>query len=299
MGLGRRLGERAWLELRRATAAFEMRLARPPDAAAQVQLRLAYQALAAAGGPFPSLADIGFQAFSQTDEDGILLYLFALVSARERTCVEICAGDGRECNTANLIINHGWTGLLVDGDARLVERGRRFYREHPHTRIAPPTFVHAWVTRDAVNDLVRSAGFSGEIDLLSIDLDGVDYWIWQALDVVQPRVVVVEYQDILGAERAVTVPYADDFDATRHPMTDGMPNYCGASLPAFVNLARSRGYRLVGCNRYGYNAFFVRDALAGDALPEVSVHECLRRPHSQRGMRERYPTVAHLPWVDV
>jgi len=299
MGLRKRLGERAWLALRRAAAAYELRQTRPPDAAVQVQLRLAYQTLAAARGPWPSLAEVGFQAFSQADEDGILLYLFALIGASERTCVEICAGDGRECNTANLIINHGWTGLLVDGDARLVERGRRFYREHSHTRIAPPTFVHAWVTRDGVNHLVRSAGFSGEIDLLSLDLDGVDYWIWQALDVVQPRVVVVEYQDILGAERSVTVPYADDFDATRHPMSDGMPNYCGASLPAFVKLARSRGYRLVGCNRYGYNAFFVRDALASDALPEVPVHACLRHRRSQDGMRDRYPTVAHLPWVEV
>lgn len=92
---------------------------------------------------------------------------------------------------------------------------------------------------------------------MSIDIDGVDYWIWDAITVIKPRVVVLEYQDIIGPDKALTMPYSDDFDASNYPMTLGMPDFCGASLPAFVKLARKKGYRLVGCNRLYYNAFFI------------------------------------------
>jgi hypothetical protein len=269
------------------------------DVASQIQLAVTYRALLNSGQTLPALSDVGFKVSSQTDEDGILLYIFSIIGATSRTAVEICAGDGIECNTANLLLNHGWSGLLVDGNEMLVNRGREFYRRHPHTCVYPPTFVHAWITRDTINDLVRGHGFAGEVDLLSLDLDGVDYWIWQALDVIQPRVVVVEYQDIIGPDRALTVPYQDDFDASRYPSTLGMPNFCGASLLAFVKLARARGYRLVGCNRYGYNAFFIRNPLGEAAIPEIAVGDCFRHPKVLWGMKERFSSVRDLPWVEV
>ena len=89
--------------------------------------------------------------------------------------VEICAGDGIECNAANLIINHGWHGLPLDGNADHVSQGRQSYATGKNTWIAPPKFVHAWVTADNVNSLVGDHGFAGEIDLLSLDMDGNDY----------------------------------------------------------------------------------------------------------------------------
>src|SRR5262245_52653000 len=141
------------------------------------------------------LDEFGLSVTSQTDEDGILLYLFAIVGTTNRRAVEICAGHGMECNTANLVLNHGWHALWVDGDPVLVETGKAFYSRSRRTRVFPPTFVHAWVTRDSVNELLTSNGFVGEIDLLSLDLDGVDYWIWKAITVVEPRVVVLEYND--------------------------------------------------------------------------------------------------------
>lgn len=270
------------------------------EAAAQILLKTAYRALARRGGELPGIDEVGFKVFSQTDEDGILLYLFALLGTERRAAVEICAGNGIECNAANLIVNHGWTALLVDGNADRVAKGLEFYRTNPATRIYPPTFVQAWITRDNVNEVIRRSGFAGECDLLSLDLDGIDYWIWEAITVVEPRVVVVEYQDILGAERALTVPYSDDFDAWKGPLAeDGTPNYCGASLPAFVKLAARKGYRLVGCNRLGYNAFFVRAGLGERELPAIPVAQCFTHPKVRQGMRERFPSVAHLPWVEV
>ncbi len=270
-----------------------------PDAASQLLLQLHYRDLVRDRKPLPAVADTGFQCYSQTDEDGILLYLFAVLGTTNKLSVEMCAGDGVECNTANLILNHGWHGLLVDGNEAQVARGKDFYARSSMTYVYPPVFVHAWLTRGTVNDLVKSNGFSGEIDLLSLDLDGVDYWIWEALDAINPRVVVLEYQDCLGYERAWTVPYADDFSASNYPTTNNLPNFCGASLPAFVKLGRRKGYRLVGVNRLGYNAFFVRNGLADDLLPEVEASACFGHPKVVWGMRDRFPTVKDLPWVEV
>jgi len=117
--------------------------------------------------------------------------------------VEICSGNGIECNTANL-----WTVT-----SSLVEEGQKFYKNNRHTYVYPPRFVHCWITRDNVNAVIR------EIDLLSIDLGGVDYWIWAAIEAIEPRVVVVEYQDIIGPDKSLTVPYKDGFDAYACPTT--------------------------------------------------------------------------------
>jgi hypothetical protein len=268
------------------------------DVAAQLALSMSYRANPN-DAPARPLSEYGFSCYSQADEDGILLYLFSMVGATNRQCVEICAGDGIECNTANLILNRGWHGLLIDGDADNVARGTRFYARSRHTRIYPPKIVQAWITSDGVNDVIAENGFSGEIDLLSLDLDGVDYWIWKAIAVISPRIVVLEYQDILGPERSWTVPYSDDFVSGRYSMTDYMPNFAGASLRAFVKLGQSKGYRLVGINRYGFNAFFVRNDIGLDLLPEIDVQECFTHPKVLEGMRDRFPLVAKMPWVEV
>jgi len=269
------------------------------DPVPQLLLQSEYRMLAQSGGPLPRFDDVGFKVYSQSDEDGILLFLFSVIGTVGKTCVEVCAENGIECNTANLIINHGWHGLLVDGNEKAVAAGREFYRTLPETYVFPPRFACSWVTRGNVNELIAGNGFSGEVDLLSLDLDGVDYWIWEAITVVHPRVVVVEYQDILGPDRAWTVPYSDDFSAGRYPTTDGLPNFCGASLRAFIKLADRKGYRLAGVNRYGYNAFFVRNGLADALIPAVEAKECFNHPKVVSGMRERFPLVKDLPWVEV
>lgn len=270
-----------------------------PDAAAQIQLMLRYRELVDRGAALPHLSDVGFTCNSQTDEDGILLFLFAVLGTTSKSCVELCAADGRECNTANLILTHGWHGLLVDGSPTHIARARSYYRYSRRSRVFPPVIRQAWVTRDSVNTIITDAGFSGDVDLLSLDLDGVDYWIWDSVDAIRPRVVVVEFQDILGPQRAWTVPYADDFSAREYPTTAGMPNFAGASLAAFVSLAHRKQYRLVGVNRYGFNAFFVRNDVGPELIPEVSAASCFGSPKQAEGMRDRFPLVADLPWQTV
>ena len=141
---------------------------------------------------------------------------------------------------------------------------------------------------------------TGEIDLLSLDLDGIDWWILDALTVVGPRVLVIEYQDILGPDRPWTVPYRHDFSVDDYPVNDrNSYNYCGAGLSAFVKLLKPRGYRLVGCNRTGYNAFFVRETDAGELLPEVAVESCFTSEWNKYGMADRFPRVADMEWTTV
>jgi hypothetical protein len=225
------------------------------------------------GLPLPGLSDTEFRCFSQNGEDGILLYLFSLLGTTNQRVAEICAGNGIECNAANLIVNHGWSGLLVDGDERNIAEGRRFYASCRDTFASQPILVASWVTAENVNALVAEHGFGGDIDLLSLDLDGVDYWIWKAMTCVRPRVVLLEFDFRWGPERAVTVPYRPDFQVVR----DKHPWCGGASLAAFAKLGRERGYRLVGTHRLFFNAVFLRSDVGEDLFPEISAAEAFAR----------------------
>jgi hypothetical protein len=270
------------------------------DQATQVLLRLKYRELAASSlalatdlALLPSFADVEFRCFSQNGEDGILLYLFSLIRTTTRRCVEICCGNGIECNTANLIVNHGWTGLLIDGDEGSLREGRRFYKRCRDTWDYPPALVASWVTRANVNDLLATHGFgpgTEGIDLLSLDMDGIDYWVLEAM-AVRPRAIVLEYNTEMGPERAVSVPYRDDF-------VSETPGHAGASLPAFVKLLRGRGYRLVGCQSYGFNAFFLRGDVGVQFFPEIRATDCFGHPKAQAALR-RGAELARLDWVEV
>ena len=124
-------------------------------------------------------------------------------------------------------------------------------------------------TRATVNDLLTTNGFTGEIDLLSLDLDGVDYWIWDAIDVVSPRIVICEYNSVFGSKHCVSVPYSADFVRENVHCSN---LYFGASLGALTMLAERHGYFFVGCNSAGNNAFFVRNDVIGN-LPVVSLEK--------------------------
>lgn len=255
-----------------------------------------YQYFWRSGCPLPNFRDTGFRVYSQNDEDGYLLYIFSLIGTKNMKAVEICAGDGIQCNTANLIINHGWSGLLFDGSEQNIKRGKNFYTSCKDTLNWPPTLVQAWITAENIDQLIIDHGFAGEIDLLSLDLDGVDYWIWKAIDCISPRVVVVEYQDIWGSEKAVTIPYQPNFVAE---FGEYGPDYCGASLAAFVKLGIEKGYYLVGCNSYGFNAFFIRNDVGKDIFPEIQPSKCFTHPKIEHGIKYRLPKVFDQRWIEV
>lgn len=262
------------------------------EVAAQKVLMQQYRLLAASGNALPSFGDVGFRKYSQFEEDGILLFIFSLIPVVNRSCVEICAGNGRQCNTANLIINHGWWGHLFDGDELHVRSGRAFFAKHPDTSLHPPRLEQAWVTAENVNDLMRESGVTGAIDLLSLDIDGMDYWVWKALKVIDPSVVVCEIHNPIPPDLALTVPYDPKF-------TFESADYRGASLAAMCKLGREKGYRLIGTHRFGFNAFFMKNGVGDKLFPEVEPAACLNDPFSRHAREKRWPGVKDKAWQAV
>lgn len=243
----------------------------PSTKIAQRGLHLEYRTLVVAGRALPSIRDAGFRVFSQFDEDGIILLLLAATGVSSRRFIDLGAGNGTYAsNCANLAFNLGYDGLFVEADPAFVERGERIYGRHQDTRYRPPVFRRAVVGRDNVNDLLEDAGYTGAVDVLSIDIDGNDYWVWQAIERVTPAIVVIETHPSLGTGDVVT-PY-DERELV--PAFPGAPPI-GASPTAMTRLARELGYRLVGWNRFGFNLFYVREDMAADALPTLEVRNLL------------------------
>jgi hypothetical protein len=142
------------------------------DHGTQLTLVLAYQEQARARRVLPEFADVEFRNNSQNGEDGILLFIFALAGMGDRRAVEMCASDGIECNTANLVLHHGWEALMLDGSKDLIERGKRFYRSHPETSRLGPTLEAVWIDRENAEAALRRHSFVDDLDLLSLDMDG-------------------------------------------------------------------------------------------------------------------------------
>ncbi len=238
---------------------------------AQRQSFLKYRHWKSKGIVMP-LEETGFRVFSQYEEDGKLLYILAILGMRNKTFVEIGSDDGINSNCANLALNFGYHGLFLDGNPRSIKRGERFYGKYPHPWMYAPTFKCAKVTAENINELVTEAGLKDEIDVLSVDIDGNDYWVWKALEAVSPNVVIIETHVEFGM-RDIVVPYDPNyFFPGKHPV------YHGASPIAMVKLAKAKGYRLVGANDLGFNFIFVKNGMEEEFLPEVSVEEVLKHP---------------------
>jgi hypothetical protein len=231
-------------------------------------------------GELPSLNDTGYRVFSQFEEDGKLLFVFSVIRMSNKTFVEIGSDDGVNSNAANLYFNFGWHGLFIDGKQRSIKRGVKFFSKYPHPWYYKPKFVCAKVTRENVNELIEGAGYNGEIGLLSIDIDGNDYWVWDAITAIDPQVVIIETHNEFGMHNIV-VPYDPDYSYPgKHPV------YHGASPVAMNRLAKKKGYRLVGANELGFNFLFVRNGLADKELPEVTVESVLTHPSVEEAYKK-------------
>jgi hypothetical protein len=267
---------------------------RGSDQILQHLARLEWRRLAASAGPMPRFDDVEFRYFSQNGEDGIIWYLLSLIGDGSKRVVEICCGDGIECCSANLVVNHGWEALLFEGNPELVQRGEQFYEHCGDAWYYPPHFVNTWVTPDNIDALLVEHDFENNVEVVIIDMDGNDYWMWNALRL-NPKVVVVEINETLGTEPSIAIPYQPNFQLPKGSV------HRSASLRAFNKLAVSRGYRLVGMERYNFNAFFLRNDCAPDLIPEVSVESCMTHPKlsapSVLAKRER--ALAEEDWVEI
>ena len=264
----------------------------------QVSLLAQYRAQFRAGvPPFESISDAGFRCYSEFEEDGILLYALAAIGMKTRRVVEIGCGTGAVNMSTNLILNHGYKGYLFDGSSSNINAADIFYRSKKDCHLIRPELRQSWITRDNVNEVLAAAGASGEVDVFSLDIDGNDWHIWQAIDVIQPRICVFETNDIIPGDLSLTVPYVADFNYTDLPV--GQQDFRSVSLKAMSRLSASKGYRLIGSHRHGFNVFFMREDLAGDLFPEVSISDIHDNPWTLQGQSTRWPEVRDMGWQEV
>jgi hypothetical protein len=201
------------------------------------------------------LTQTEFKVFSQFGDDGIIQYIITKLNlpVAEQRFVEFGVENYRESNTRFLLLNNNWSGLVLDGSEAHVSYIRQdsIYWKHDLTALARV------ITRENINSILQDAGLHGRIGILSIDVDGNDYWIWEAITVVDPAVVIVEFNGLFGSREAVTIPYQADFmrQNAHYSLL-----YWGTSLRALCQLATLKDYVWIGCNSAGNNAYFVRKA---------------------------------------
>lgn len=199
-----------------------------------------------------------FKVFSQNGEDGVIGEIFHRIGTTNRFFVEFGVENGSQCNTLFLAHTLGWGGVYFEPDPAGFDQLERRYRSNP----AVATHSTA-ITPSNVEQCFHDAGVPLEPDLLSIDVDGNDYWIWNAIVDFRPRVVIIEYNGTLDLDSVVIAKKSDHYD------WDATANF-GSSLRAVEDLADAKGYQLVHTESQGVNAFFVRKDLVSSAEFDVS-----------------------------
>jgi len=261
--------------------------------------QMAWQA--ASMPPNTDLRKVGFKVFSQWDEDGIIQYLINRIPIENKTFIEFGVENYEQSNTRFLLLNDHWQGLVLDAcssDIQYIRADRIYWEFDLQAKCT-------WITKDNINSLMLEAGFSEDVGLLSIDLDGNDYWIWEAIQTIKPRVVIAEYNSVFGLQ-PISVPYQENFNRTAAHYSN---LYFGCSLGALSHLAKKKGYLLLGSNIFGHNAFFVRADVAGDFRgldpEEAYVLSKFRESRNSNGNltytrgEDRIKLIEHLPVVNV
>lgn len=201
------------------------------------------------------LTDAEFKVFSEYGDDGIIQYLIKKLDIKVKTFVEFGVENYTEANTRYLLLNDLWKGLIIDGSESnilQIKRENIYWRRNL-------TAVAKFITSENINDVIEQNGFNGEIGILHIDIDGNDYWVWKALNVINPQIVIVEYNAVFGLN-PWTIPYDAQFYRTQKHYSN---LYFGTSLTALQMLAEQKGYSFVGCNSNGNNAYFIRNDKLG------------------------------------
>ena len=166
-----------------------------------------------------------FKVFSQSGEDGVIQWLIKNIQVSSERFIEFGVQNYTEANTRFLLMHDNWSGLIMDGSKENID-----YARHDNVCwMHDLTPVHAFITAENINELIRENGFSGDIGILSVDIDGMDYWVWRAIDCITPDIVICEYNSRFGGERAVTLPYDASFYRTKAHYSN---LYFGASIRA-------------------------------------------------------------------
>ena len=261
------------------------------------------------GGGAVDIRDFEFSAYSQNGEDGILDLLIEILeldsphSLYSRAFVEFGVQDYTESNTRYLLKKRNFIGLVMDGSAAHIESIKKDEIYWKHDLEARCAFI----TRENINALIKQWLDSRKLDniaLLSIDIDGVDYFVWEAIECVKPAIVVVEYNAIFGENLCVSVPYRADFERFSSHFS-GL--YFGASIKALIALGKAKGYVFIGADSSGTNVFFIHESLESKlAFTTAPLQEYCSTHHARQSRDtfgnlsflqgdERFDSIKHLP----
>ncbi len=233
------------------------------------------------------LSDYEFKVFSQFGEDGIIQFLTQSIAIPHKTFIEFGVGDFMESNCRFLLMKDNWKGFVLDSSAENINsliRNNIYWKYHLGSRIAH-------VTRDNINELLDLSGFDRDLGILSVDIDGVDYYVVEAVSSYKPRILILEYNAVFGGSRKISVPYSPDFNRTEAHHSN---LYAGASLSAMNFLAEKLGYALVGSNLIGNNAFFVREDLLNERVRKRTVSDVF----ASSNLRESRNELGQLTFLD-
>jgi hypothetical protein len=213
-------------------------------------------------GIYDDIHEVEFKAFSQFGDDGIIQYLINNLEIEDQAFVEFGVSSYDESNTRFLLINNNWKGLVMDGSKANVDHIKN---DDIYWRYDLTAF-ESFIDRENINELIEGKGFGGRIGILSIDLDGNDYWVWESIKVVDPVIVISEYNSVFGDRHALTIPYDPGFQRASAHYSN---LFWGCSLKALCLLAEKKGYVFVGSNSNGNNAYFVRSDKLGRIRPHT------------------------------
>lgn len=244
-----------------------------------------------------------FQCFSQWGEDGIIQWLINNIDISRKVFIEFGTQDYKESNTRFLLMHDNWSGLIIDGDRRNIEKVKN---EDIYWRYNLKA-ISKFVTAENINRIFEENGLQREIGLLSVDIDGNDYWVWKAINIVQPDIVICEYNHRFGMERAVSVPYDPNFVRQEKHYSC---IYYGASIRALTLLAGAKGYSLVAGNSNGNNVFYVKNELLNDIVKRKEIEDVFsagkfRECRDEKGKlvffdsEQEQAVLKNLPLVDV
>lgn len=204
-----------------------------------------------------NFADYEYQVYSQWGEDGLIQYLIKNINIANNIFIEFGVENYKESNTRFLLTKNNWSGLVIDGspdNINYIKNDPIYWR---HNLKAECSFIDI----KNINKIIVQSGISGDVGLLSIDIDGNDYYILESIDVIRPAIIICEYNSLWGDSLSVSVPYDPLFIRNKAHYSN---LYFGASITALTNLAAKKGYSLVGSNSTGANIFFVRNELLSE-----------------------------------
>ena len=217
-----------------------------------------------------NLDNLAFSIYSQFNEDGIIQFLINNLDIKNKEFIEIGVENFEEANTRFLLQNNCWRGLIIDSskaNINFIKKQNYYWRYELEAE-------DAFVTKENVNKIIKKYDFKQNIGLLSIDIDGNDYWVWDAISSINPDVLIIEYNSLFGSEKSLTLKYDQNFVRPNRGIYRCL---YGASLKALTNLSETKGYSLIAVNSNGNNAFYVRNELLNEKIYKRNVSKCFKK----------------------